>query len=284
MKILVTGASGYIGRFVVSDLLSRGQDVIACDIILKDMSDRVRKLESDIFALSGNVYEQTGGPDVCIHLAWRDGFMHNSDNHIGDLSGHYKFLTSLISSGLKHLVVMGTMHEVGYHEGVIDESTPCNPMSMYGIAKDALRRSMMLYCQQHDCLLQWCRAFYIIGDDKHNHSVFSKLLEADEAGEKTFPFTSGKSKYDFVNVSELARQIVLVSMQTEVAGIINCCSGKAVSLSDRVEQYIKERNLNIKLNYGAYPDRPYDSPCVFGDTTAISKVLNNYNKQDQDEM
>lgn len=272
MKVLVTGANGYIGRYVVSELLNMGHQVIACDLHVLNVDERAEKLEKDLFTPFDNIFNVTGCPDVCIHLAWRDGFVHNSKNHLGDLSGHFRFLTSMIDGGLKHLVVMGTMHEVGYYEGAIDENTPCNPLSMYGIAKDALRRAMLLYCKEHDCILQWCRAFYILGDDKNNHSIFTKLLEADAAGKEKFPFTTGKTKYDFITVSELAHQIACVATQEKVMGIINCCSGKPVSLAERVEQYIAEYHLKIKLDYGAYPDRPYDSPCVYGDITALSQV------------
>lgn len=276
MRILVTGANGYIGRHVVSELLSMGNQVIACDLHVSDVDERAEKVETDLFAKVENVYEQFGRPDVCIHMAWRDGFVHNSRNHIGDLSNHFRFLTSIIDGGLKQLVVMGTMHEVGYYEGAIDENTPCNPLSMYGIAKDALRRSMLLYCKDRDCVLQWCRAFYILGDDKNNHSIFTKLLEADAAGKETFPFTTGKNKYDFITVTDLARQIASVATQTEVRGIINCCSGQPVSLAERVEQYIREHHLKIRLEYGAYPERAYDSPCVYGDNRKIKKIINKY--------
>ena len=273
MKILVTGANGYIGRHVVSELLEKGHEVIACDLRVNDIDERAAKVEMNLFTAPADVYEQLQRPDVCIHLAWRDGFVHNSKNHLGDLSSHFKFLTSLIDGGLKQLVVMGTMHEVGYYEGAIDETTPCHPQSMYGIAKDALRRAMLLYCKEKDCLLQWCRAYYILGDDKNNHSIFTKLLEADAAGKATFPFTSGKNQYDFISVTELAHQIASVATQREVAGIINCCSGKPVSLAERVEQYIREHGLKIRLEYGAYPDRAYDSPCVYGDNGKILQVL-----------
>ena len=248
---------------------------MACDLHLSAVDERAEQVEMNLFSASENVFEQLKQPDVCIHLAWRDGFVHNSKNHLGDLSSHFRFLTSLIDGGLKHLLVMGTMHEVGYYEGVINEYTPCNPLSMYGIAKDALRRAMLLYCKDKNCLLQWCRAFYILGDDKNNHSIFTKLLEADAAGKETFPFTTGKNQYDFITVTELAHQIACVATQTEVTGIINCCSGKPVSLAERVEQYIKDHHLKIKLEYGVYPDRAYDSPCVYGDAGKVRVIMSN---------
>ena len=196
-------------------------------------------------------------------------------SQIGDLSAHYKFLTAMIDGGLKQLAVMGTMHEVGYWEGAIDGNTPCNPISMYGIAKDALRRAMILHCKQKGCILQWLRCYYILGDDKRNNSIFCKLLLAAEEGKKTFPFTTGKNQYDFITVDELANQLSAAVMQKDVDGIINCCTGKPLSLAERVEQFIKEHKLEIKLEYGAFPDRPYDSPCEYGDPTKINLILSN---------
>ena len=172
---------------------------------------------------------------------------------------------------------MGTMHEVGYWEGAIDEHTPCNPISMYGIAKDALRRSTNLLAEAENVCWQWLRAYYIYGDDARNHSIFTKICAAAEVGQKTFPFNTGKNKYDFITVEELARQIAACVMQQEVAGIINCCTGEPVSLADKVESFIKEHNFNITLNYGAFPDRAYDSPAVWGDAEKIQKILQNIN-------
>ena len=274
MKILVTGANGYIGRHVVTSLLDSGVEVIACDIKTDNVDSRATCVDFDLFNLpDSNIFELLGSPDVCLHMAWRNGFVHNAGTQMGDLSSHYRFLTTLIDGGLKHLAVMGSMHEVGYWEGAIDENTPCNPLSMYGIAKNALRQSMELYCKQKKVVFQWLRCYYILGDDKHNNSIFCKILMAAEEGKKTFPFTTGKNKYDFINVDELAKLISATVTQTDINGIINCCTGSPISLAEKVESFIKGHNLDIKLEYGAFPDRPYDSPCVYGDSTKINKIL-----------
>lgn len=279
MKVLVTGANGYIGRHVVAALLDKVCEVTACDIVTKDVDERATRIDFNLFALpEGNVFELLGSPDVCLHMAWRNGFVHNAETHMADLSAHFGFITRMIDGGLKQLAVMGTMHEIGYWEGAIDETTPCNPTSMYGIAKDALRRATLLYASQHDCIVQWLRCYYILGDDKKSNSIFGKIIRAAEEGKKTFPFTTGKNKYDFIEVDGLAELIAAAVMQDKVNGIINCCEGTPVSLAERVEAFIKEHNLEIELEYGAFPDRPYDSPCVYGDSTKIKQILSNRNE------
>ena len=219
-----------------------------------------------------------GKPDVCIHLAWRNGFVHNADSHIEDLPNHYTFLKNMIEGGLKHVVVMGTMHEVGYWEGAIDENTPTNPLSLYGIAKNALRQMVEILAKKSEVCFQWTRGYYIIGDDIKSNSIFSKIVQAEQAGNKKFPFTTGKNLYDFISLEELAKEIACVSLQTEVNGIINCCTGKPVSLAEQVESFIKEHNFKIRLEYGAYPDRAYDSPGVWGDAKKIQQIMSKVEK------
>lgn len=271
--VVVTGAAGYLGRHVVTELLDRGHLVGAVDFGFDGVDERAERISVNLFSGDEDIFQQLGEPDVVLHLAWRDGFKHNSSAHLDDLSAHYHLIENLYRGGLKQLAVMGTMHEVGYWEGPIDESSPCAPGSFYGIAKNALRQISTLLAQENTSTLQWIRAYYIVGDDARGNSIFSKLLAAANAGKASFPFNSGKNLYDFISVTELARQIAAIVSQDRVTGIINACSGQPISLAERVELYIQEHNLDIALDYGAFPDRPYDSPGVWGDPTKIREIL-----------
>lgn len=273
MKVVVTGAGGYMGRYVVRELLARGYEVTAVDLHYKEVDSRAAYSDVKIFSGDKDICAQLGNPDVCIHLAWQDGFIHNSTKHMENLSSHFLFLKNMIEGGCKKIAVMGTMHEVGFWEGCVTADTPCRPLSQYGVAKNALRQALLLLGEKEGADIFWLRAFYILGDDSRNSSIFTKLLEAEEIGKKEFPFTTGENQYDFISIKELARQIVAASTQTEYTGIINVCSGKPVSLKDKVNEFIAEKGLHITLKYGAFPERPYDSKIIYGDNTIIQKIL-----------
>lgn len=276
MKILVTGANGYLGTGVVRQLLDDGMDVIATDFGGTDIDSRAVFIPSDLFAVE-DPYTYFGKPDVLLHMAWRDGFVHNSESHIADLPKHIAFLQAMMKGGIRQIAVMGSMHEIGFFEGCITENTPCWPQSNYGIAKDALRNAVKLYASQNNVLFQWLRGYYIVGNSHRGSSIFSKITAAAMDGKKTFPFTMGQNQFDFIDYPEFCRQVAACVEQDQILGIINICSGHPEKLADRVERFIKEQGYDIHLQYGAFPDRPYDSKAVWGSSMKISQILNNKN-------
>lgn len=271
MKILVTGANGYLGKGVVKQLLDDGIDVVATDFKDNYIDNRAEIITADLFSIE-NPFEFFGRPDVLLHMAWRDGFVHSSINHINDLPKHNEFITKMLDSGIKRVAVMGSMHEVGFFEGSINESTPCNPQSLYGISKNALRRLVELKCKENNAVFQWLRGFYIVGNTEDGCSIFSKIVQSNNAGKKEFPFTLGLNQFDFLDYDVFCKYVADTVEQDDITGIINICSGRPEKLADRVERFIDENGFNLKLDYGAFPDRPYDSKAIWGDDFKIRMV------------
>ena len=282
MKILIVGANGYIGSKVVDEILNwQDTDLICVDVDNSHIDSRAKFVHFDILnsdLANINFFDYFQKPDVCLYLAWRDGFVHNSDKHMLDLSKHFMFLSNLVSNGLKSLAIMGTMHEVGYWEGAIDEMTPCNPTNLYGISKNALRKSTEILCQKYNCQRKRLRAFYIYGQDDFGASIFSKIRKVYIDGGKEFNLTKGTNKFDFIDIRDLAHLICIVIHQNQINGIINVCSGEPLSLKNKIIDYMQANNIKVKINWGTYPERESESPCIYGNRTKLDEILENYKK------
>lgn len=274
LKILVTGANGYLGQGIVRSILNNGHCVVATDFNTQFVDERAERIACNLFEVD-NPYSFFGEPDVLLHLAWRDGFVHYSSAHIDDLPKHYAFIKKMVDGGIQQVAVMGSMHEIGFFEGSINESTPCHPSTPYGIGKNALRDLTQMICKQKNIVFQWLRGYYIVGNSKFGSSIFSKITAAVDEGKTEFPFTLGQNQYDFIDYPDFCVQVAAVVGQKNEQGIINICSGKPEKLADRVERFIKENDYRIKLRYGAFPDRPYDSKAIWGNDTKIRKIMEN---------
>ena len=271
MKILVTGANGYLGQGIVRHILAHGHDVIATDFIIDNIDKKAKSIACDLFSIA-DPYNYFYQPNVLLHLAWRDGFVHYSDTHIYDLPKHYSFIKKMTESEVKTVAAMGSMHEVGFFEGSIKPDTPCNPITPYGIAKNALRELTAMLCKKKEKNFMWLRGFYIVGNSQYGSSIFSKITEAEKNEQKEFPFTMGQNQFDFIDYKDFCEYVAKAVTQSEILGCINICSGRPEKFADRVERFIKENGYKINLKYGAFPDRPYDSKAVWGDNEKIDKI------------
>ena len=271
MKILVTGANGYLGQGIVKHILDAGFEVIAVDFSVDQVDPRADRIACNLFDAK-DPYHEFHCPDVLLHLAWRDGFVHYSDAHLEDLAGHYAFLKKFAASDVSTIAAMGSMHEIGFFEGSIKEDTPCRPVTPYGISKNALRMLCEMLCRQNQKKFLWLRGFYVVGNTSYGSSVFSLFFAAAKEGKTEFPFTRGQN---FIDYEDFCRAVALTVTQDQILGVINVCSGHPEKLADRVERFIAENHYPIHLQYGAFPDRPYDSKAVWGDSTKLDAIIRN---------
>ena len=273
----MTGANGYIGSHVMEELLRHPMEFSVVAAVRSSTNlpagSSFVPFDFNLDARREDLFTHMGCPDICIHLAWRNGFLHNSMSHLEDFPNHFLFLKNLMEHGTRQFVVAGSFREYGSVNGMVDASAVVNPDNYYMLSKLMLKNALEICFSGRNVCLQWIRPFTVYGDDARNQSILSKIIQWEREGKATFPFTDGSEQYDYITVDELARQIAAIANQTAVDGVIDCCSGIPTRLGDRVEAFLKEHHYRIRPEYGAFPRREYDSPVIYGNRKKVDQIL-----------
>lgn len=269
MRIAVTGASGFVGRHVLNELVHNDVQVIAAardTSRLKEYERICQIVEFDITRHDYDCFERLGKPDVLIHLAWGGLPNYNSLHHFEiELPSHFQFLKRMIESGLMSLLVAGTCFEYGMQSGPLAADTLTAPINPYGYAKDALRKQLKFLQAQKRFNFTWMRLFYMYGEGQSHTSLFSLLHDAVRNGEKVFNMSGGEQLRDYLHVSEVARQIVQYAKKNSDIGVVNICSGEPISVRNLVENWLRENDWgDIVLNFGHYPYPDYEPMAFWG--------------------
>jgi nucleoside-diphosphate-sugar epimerase len=279
-KVLVTGATGFIGRYVVEALLSAGQRVIATSAH-EDKARRmpwfadVQYIPFDLADLQpGDDYHHFfGRPDVLIHLAWEGLPNYKSSFHLeSNYPRHAAFLDNLLQHGLRDCTVVGTCLEYGMREGCLREDMQPHPDNAYAIAKDKLRLYLEDRQSRQPFIFRWARLFYLYGEGQGPNSLLPQLDRALDNGDRVFNMSPGDQLRDFLPVEEAAGHICRISLQRSVTGIVNCCSGSPISVEELVLRHLAKRKKHIALNLGYYPYPDYEPFAFWGDITRLKSI------------
>lgn len=278
MKVAVTGASGFIGRHVLTELGSRQVEVVAVTRDAQRLQKPpagVRVVQMDIAAPGDDCFARMGSPDVLIHLAWDGLPNYRSLHHFeSELPGQYHFLKTLIEAGLPSLFVAGTCFEYGMQSGGLAEDIKPSPGNPYGYAKTALHQQLEFLKSLKPFNLTWGRLFYMYGDGQSASSIYSQLREAVLRGDAVFNMSGGEQLRDYLPVTEMAQKIVTLALSDCVdAGVVNVCSGKPVSVRRLVEQWLQENGWQMQLNLGHYPYPDYEPMAYWGDAAKLNAIL-----------
>jgi nucleoside-diphosphate-sugar epimerase len=280
-KVLVTGASGFIGQYLINELLNNNCTVIATSAseakaVQQPWFSAVHFIPFDFrnYAPEVDYFDFFGQPDHMIHLAWEGlphykALFHFEEN----LPRHYALLKNMVTNGLPDLSVAGTCLEYGFREGCLQEGMTADPANPYALAKDTLRRFLQQLQKVHPFSLKWIRLFYMFGKGQHPNSLFPQLDRAIEQGERRFNMSGGEQIRDYLPVETVAANIRAIALQNEVTGIVNCCSGRPVLLRELVEGYVGEKGADISLNLGYYPYPDYEPMRFWGDNSRLQQIL-----------
>ncbi len=282
MKILVTGATGFIGTHVL-DYLLKFKDISIIitssnEYKLKTIygNENVKIIPFDIYNhhnLELNLFKIFDSPDKLIHLAWRGLPNYGNSFHVTEnLPKDFSFISNLIKNGLKDITITGTCFEYGMQEGELKEEMPSSPSNYYALAKDTLRRMLEIYQTQIIFDLKWVRLFYMYGKGQNSNSLIAQLDKSIENGDVLFNMSGGVQIRDYLPVAQIAKNIVKIALQNDVKGIINNSSGIPIKLADLITDYLNEKNKKIKLNLGFYPYSPFEPMDFWGNNVKLNKI------------
>lgn len=282
MKILVTGATGFIGRHVINELLnSYKADIIATSSKLEkakacEWFPHVQYFEYDLENEQKNNFEFFQCPDLMIHLAWQGLPNYKDPSHFeNNLFSNYRFVKNMVEGGLKSIAITGTCFEYGMQEGLLKEDFETKPDNPYGLAKDTLRKFIEQLQQKIGFDFKWIRLFYMYGKGQSPHSILSQLDESLSNGDSVFNMSGGEQLRDYLPAEKVAQYLVKIAIQNKINGIVNCCSGHPISIRDFVENYLKQKQKKIDLNLGYYPYPDYEPMAFWGDNTILKTILKN---------
>jgi dTDP-6-deoxy-L-talose 4-dehydrogenase (NAD+) len=281
-KILVTGATGFIGPYVIEALLHAGCKVIASSSNagkaaaqpwFKDV--KYVSFNFEDFDDGIDYYEFFGRPDKMIHLAWEGLPNYKEAFHVEvNLPRHQLLLGNLLRNGLSDLTVTGTCLEYGLQEGCLKEDNAVFPSNPYAVAKNSLRVWLEKEQITKNFHLKWVRLFYMYGDGQNPNSILSQLDRALQNGDTSFNMSGGEQLRDYLPVTLVGDHIARIALQQGVESIINCCSGVPISISQLVEDHLAQKKAIIQLNKGFYPYTNYEPMAFWGDPAKLKQIIN----------
>lgn len=279
MKVAVTGASGFVGRYVLRELARHDDlEIVASSRHIFDealaLKPRVRHVCLDVSQPSAGDFAALGRPDTVIHLAWAGlpnyRSPHHYETHLGE---QYRFLSGLVEQGLASLLCTGTCFEYGMRAGELHEDMVADPQNPYGFAKDALRRELQFLKARREFKLTWTRLFYMYGEGQAPASLYSLLMAAGRSGAQSFKMSAGEQLRDFMPIEAVAQTIVRLALHVPDAGVVNICSGQPVSVRGMVERWLQQNNWQMQLQLGHYPYPDYEPMAFWGSNRRLNRLL-----------
>jgi len=278
MKVLITGASGFVGSHVARLLVAEGCEVYA---LVRESSNRwrIRDIlpsmylrQSDLVAFENvNTYLQEIKPELCIHLAWYavPGKYLNSQENLDSIQASINLLSQLAELGCKRFVGIGTCFEYDLSLGYLSESSLTKPITLYAATKVALSTILQQFAQITEMEVAWIRLFYQYGPMEDERrlipSVISSLLR-----DEVVKTTKGEQIRDFLHIEDVASAIWAVA-KSNVSGVVNVGSGQPVTVGQIALELGNLLGKPDLIHLGALPYRPNDPMFICANNELLRK-------------
>lgn len=277
-KVLVTGASGFIGRHCIGPLLTEGYEVHATssgvepgerDGIWWHRADLLR--HDQVSQLIDRVQ-----PDHLLHLAWYvvPGRLLSSPENIWWVQASLELLREFREHGGVRAVMTGSGYEYSWDQEdgrCSEEDTPLDPATLYGVSKNALRQLASAYAEVAEMSAAWARLFFMYGPHEHPDRLVASVIRSLLQGQPAL-CSHGRQLRDYLYVEDVADALVAL-LQGPTQGAINIGSGEPTALKDIVMAIGAMLGRPDLIRLGALPARENDVARVVADTRRLRSEL-----------
>lgn len=236
-RVLLTGATGFVGRHCPEALVARGFDVhaVASREVTLQSAPGVTWHRADLLEpTQARAVVERVRPTHLLHLAWyaAPGEFWTSTENFRWVQSSLDLFEAFAAAGGHRVVAAGTCaeYEWGGDEPCSESGTPLRPATLYGACKHALRIMLEAFAAQESFSAAWGRIFFLYGPHEHPRRLVAAITRALLRGE-TARATHGRQVRDFLHAEDVGRAFVAL-LDSEVEGAVNIASGSAVALKD----------------------------------------------------
>jgi nucleoside-diphosphate-sugar epimerase len=274
MKVLLTGASGFLGRYVLDSLRRQGIATAMVGRRRAPDSAFAELLEADLLTTQDfAALVKASGATHLLHLAWyaEHGKYWTSPLNLRWVEATTRLVEAFCEARGQQVVVAGTCAEYDWSLGYCrEDNTPLNPATLYGTAKDAARRLVMAVCSQHQVPCAWGRVFLPFGAGEASQRLIPSLIDVFRG--KRPPFGVNASAYrDFLHASDVAEGFIAL-LRSGASGAYNISSGQPLQLGDVVKELARLLNADPQAVLSLTSKHPDEQPLLVGDNCKLKTL------------
>ena len=273
MKILITGATGFIGSNIANDLIDQEFELYATYRV-DSTFEKCSQFKNKINWINTNNIEwkeqvKRIKPDQLIHVSW--GGIRNEDRNNWDfqlrnfyLSKEYFDLAK--ECEVKKIIALGSQAEYGRYDFPVNERNLPKPENAYGAVKTLCANYLRTICNNSNTDWYWIRVYSVFGERENSNwlipTVILKLLMNESVS-----LTACEQYYNFMYIKDFSNQLITIVQSIESkSGIYNICCSKSIKLKNILTEIAKLLNVSLDLlKFGSIPYRPYQNMFISGD-------------------